>query len=249
MSLVTVSTKKNRVYHRAFDHEEAKRLREEEGWTYTRIADHFGVSTAGVLRVLNPKYRTYSDRQTNAYHRKRRTACKGGCGKLVWNTTKGRTGYCQQCLAARMVAADVREDELRCTRCRQWRPDDEFPLAKIRNGKRKNFGRRHKHCWCRQCVTAVRREFRHAHREQERVTTRQYDKTVRTERRNGMAEYIVLKQEGEGRYEEVSHEEAGSADLAIERAVQSPGAYVAVLVSRFEIVEVAPQTSLQVVRK
>lgn len=38
-------------------HAEARRLRDDEGWTYTRLAAHFGVTTAAVYFALNPDKR------------------------------------------------------------------------------------------------------------------------------------------------------------------------------------------------
>lgn len=38
-------------------HAEAKRLRDDEHWTYQRIATHFSVSPAAVYFVLNPDRR------------------------------------------------------------------------------------------------------------------------------------------------------------------------------------------------
>lgn len=68
-----------------------------------------------------------------------------------------------------------------------------------------------------------------------------------------MAEYIVLQQspEDENLFEVVSVCDAPSGDLAIERVLSengSAGSYVAVLKTRFEVVSVAPQTSLRVQR-
>lgn len=38
-------------------HEEARRLRDNEGWTYQRIAAQFGVTAAAVYFVCNPDKR------------------------------------------------------------------------------------------------------------------------------------------------------------------------------------------------
>ena len=40
-------------------HAEAKRLRDDEHWTYQRIATHFSVSPAAVYFVLNPDRRAW----------------------------------------------------------------------------------------------------------------------------------------------------------------------------------------------
>lgn len=61
MSLQTVSTKRNRVYERAFDHDEARQLREADPktWTHKALAAHFGVSTQAVKRVLDEPMTTF----------------------------------------------------------------------------------------------------------------------------------------------------------------------------------------------
>ena len=64
-----------------------------------------------------------------------------------------------------------------------------------------------------------------------------------------MAEYIVLQENGNGAYQEVARVDAGAPDIAIERVAQSEGSYVAVPLTRFDVVRVAPVRSLQVVRE
>lgn len=54
MSLETHSKKRNRVYERAFDHEEAQRLR-SEGWSYDDLAERFGVSLTSSPASVRPR--------------------------------------------------------------------------------------------------------------------------------------------------------------------------------------------------
>jgi hypothetical protein len=158
VSLTTISHKKGRVYHRHFDHDEARRLRAEGLWTYSRLAEHFGVSEAAVMRVCNPEFRARMDARLKEFvWRNKREPCKGECGRLVWMMTKGRSGYCQSCLGERRVAADVREGELRWTQCRQWKPDSEFGHNK--NKARRGLGPRTR-SRMRMCMALDRRRPR-----------------------------------------------------------------------------------------
>lgn len=242
MSLKTYSKKRNRIYPRLFDHEEAQRLR-AEGWTYTRLADHFDVSYEAVRRVCDPKIREKLDRHAREWiARHHRKPCKGGCGVLVWTHHKGRSGYCRACTGLLRSSADVRPTELRCRFCGEWKPDAEF-------GKGKARSRRYRRTECRACGTRIRREFRHNHREQEAATANIYYHEVRREKRGVMAEYVVLHGNGDKTYHEIDRVEALSPDAAIEKVAQDEGEYVAVVASRWDVVPVAPRTMLRVVRK
>lgn len=64
-----------------------------------------------------------------------------------------------------------------------------------------------------------------------------------------MSQYVVLQQNDDGSYRDLGTIEAGVGDLAIERLATEPGKYVAVPVTRFEILEVAPETRMSVQRK
>lgn len=153
MSLETISTKNNRVYQRRFDHDEAQELR-AQGWSYPLLADRFGVSVAAVYRICNPEFEERQRKRHAAWLRKKRHPCSGGCGRLVWMHGTTRSGYCPRCVKALDVAADVRESELRCTKCRRWKPDEEFPRYKGVHARRGRNG------WCRSCCAAARREHR-----------------------------------------------------------------------------------------
>lgn len=238
MSLVTVSNKRDRIYERAFDHEEANRLR-QQGWTYSAIAERYGVSHTAVVRVCQPRTRARMAEQTLEYLRRRRRPCKGGCGQLVW-TNGVRTGYCQSCLNARKAAAnpDIREDELRCTKCRAWKPDEEFPTyrpVKARRGRNPQ---------CRSCNAAVRRKNRHEHPERERETCE------RSRAKRGVTKvqkYVILQNGTPGEYREIARVDAVSAKHAVEQTATAEGEYIAVALSRFTPLRVAPVREFRVV--
>lgn len=157
VSLVTVG-KNGQIYPRKFDHEEAARLR-ADGWTYQRLADHFGVSVPGMMRVLNPNVRAKFDAHARRNILRKRRPCKGGCGKLVWAhyTNREITGFCPGCLG-RERAESVGDTTLLCSNCEQWKPDDEF--VSDRNQK----ARRGRHNICRACQPAVRQAYRERHK-------------------------------------------------------------------------------------
>jgi hypothetical protein len=74
--------------------------------------------------------------------------CANGCGKMVWGRFLPGT-MCRRCRAT-----SVRDTELECGRCREWKPDDGFQ----RNRQEKM--RRGRHRLCRVCSTITRREYR-----------------------------------------------------------------------------------------
>ncbi len=236
MALVTHSKIRNRIYHRRFDHDEAQKLR-AEGWTWAELARHFGVTTNAIQRVCLPHVREKMNVHTKKYLRDTRQPCKGGCGKLVWTNVKSRSGYCSHCVAQLKFSADVRDDALRCTQCREWKPDSDFPThhpSQVRRGRSPE---------CRACSTARRWKHRHAHPEQERETNAR----VRDKRREKhMARYVVLEPNGNG-YVEVDRVDAGSAAHAIEKIAQKEGEYIAVSEGQFKLMRVAPVRAFRVV--
>lgn len=217
MSLVTVSEKRNRTYARAFDHDECKRLR-ALGWSYPKLAAYFAVSEAGVARVCDAKTRERMDAYTAQYLRDKREPCKGGCGVLVWTHMKNRSGYCPACAAALIAAPNVRDNELRCTRCGEWKPDEDFYKA---SGK--CLARRGRKTACKSCDNAARR----GHRRRTADASRAYD---RNRKREDMpvSRYAVLVKTGEGTWKEHSRDiEAPSRMAAVEKVADGPGVYAA----------------------
>lgn len=246
MSLVTVSKKRNRHYTRQFDHDECRALRAEDPklWTYARLAEHFGVTESAIQRVCRPGLAARMSAKSLEAARRSRRPCLGGCGKLVWHP-QSRSGYCAVCLALKNNP-NVRETELRCTKCGEWKPDEDF-----HRHRKKGVTRRGRKTFCKACDHAARAAYRDRHRAAEAAySNRRYhavSKHLRKEQRGTMAEYVVLRYEGEGRYEEVSRVEAVTPTLAIEAAVDSEGQYVGVLASRFELLPVEPKTVMKVV--
>jgi hypothetical protein len=218
VSLVTHSTKRNRVYDRAFDHDEARELR-KQGWSYGRLAEHFGVSPAAVMRVLDPATQKRMDEHTRKYAREHlREPCRGGCGRLVWVTDPDRSGYCVSCWRAGESAPNERDNELRCLKCGEWKPDSEFRLSRGRKIRRGRFS------WCRPCESRARDE----HRKKNRARALQYDREYKARKEGRMSKFVVLKQDGEKRWvEEARGVEAGSRKTAIERVADSEGVYAA----------------------
>lgn len=241
MSLETVSTKRVRTYQRQFDHDEARSLRAEDPkrWTYRELAAHFDVTEPAIYRVVKPGAAERQSRRTVEFLRSRRLPCVGGCGTLVWPGAD-RSGLCIRCVGVRR-STTARPDALLCTRCREWKPDDEFSANK------KAVARRGRITYCRPCAAAVRREFRHKHPESEKAAER---RRAATRRQKGpkMAEFFVFTPNGTGdTYKLVARTEAGSPQGAVEKAAAEAGDYIAIPVTRWKTMRVAPVQALHVV--
>ena len=222
---------------RRFDHDEARRLR-AEGWTYQQIADKVGVTPTAVQHVVNDESRQRQRaRHLEWQRRTKRHPCRGGCGRLVWTTSPTRTGYCHRCLTERRTTT-VRPDTLQCSKCGEWKPDDDFYR------KAGSPIRRDRASWCKQCQNRARREWRHAHphnRERDRRTA-----ANRNRRRIAMAMWVVLKPGGDG-YQEVARVKATTTRHAIEEAATGPGVYIAVVETSFRPMKVEPVQAFRVV--
>jgi len=239
VSLETVSTKRNRTYHRHFDHDEARRLR-AEGWSWAKLADRFGVTPLAVTRVCNPDVAARMLAKSNEATRRKRTPCRGGCGRLVWMHQKGRSGYCAECVARRKTAADVRDGELRCTQCREWKPDEEFPTWHGQKSRRGHSAE------CQACATKWLWDYRAAHPESKARESRRHTDRIREEK--PMSLYVVLHPNGTGdSYVEVARVDAGSPAHAIEKVATDVGEYIAVPASRFQRMRVEPVQAFRVV--
>lgn len=154
MSLIYVG-KNGRTYERRFDHDEARRLR-DEGWTYGALGKRYGVDASAVWQAVNDynRWPEVVERHNQWMRDNNRELCKGGCGRLVWTLHRDRSGMCPECSGkARSVTA--RPGELRCSHCKKWKPDDRFPLARQRRG-----ARRGRHSTCRACQAEVRQATR-----------------------------------------------------------------------------------------
>lgn len=155
MSLVTISTKRKRIYSRKFDHDEARRLRVMQGWSYARLARHFGVSRAAVARVVNPDVRRRMQEYTD------RWVMGGECRACGGPCARNHRDYCRKCASERSRTR-YRYDELgqlaslRCTTCKQWKSPETFPSNRTRP-----FAKHHE---CRECGTKARQAYRERHK-------------------------------------------------------------------------------------
>lgn len=224
--MVTKSTKRAREYQRAFDHDEAQRLRDldPDTWSYSRLARHFGVTPGAVQRVLDPSLRQKMDQRTKAYIASKRKPCKGGCGKLVWGHMKDRSGYCSECVYE-MKFKPERDDALRCGACGEWKPDEEFHKGKAKSRRGRAF-------LCRPCSNVARRIYRARNSERERERERNH-KRQRKERVGDMSKWIVLQANGSS-YVECARVDTATAIGAIEKAATTAGEFVAVSEARFQ---------------
>ncbi len=145
-----------RVYTRKFDWEEARRLRAEEKLTYQQIADLLGVTDTAVMNVCNPK--AYARAKVYSAAWQRSGVCVKCGAQRSRNSTLEREGVmkgrCVSC-AAKERATSVREDELQCVTCREWKTDDGFPFNASQNRLRRG-----RHSQCRVCQTEAKRSWR-----------------------------------------------------------------------------------------
>lgn len=156
-----MSKKRYTRYEHRFDWDEAKRLHEEENIPIAWIAAKYRVTPGAIARIVNP-----GAREAGAEYSRAASIGQGRCEDCGKPTNKyssyrraDKRSLCKAC-ASRRTRTTVREDSIRCTRCNTWKPDSEFqnsnmPKDKIRRGKRSV---------CRECSTAIRTAFRHAHR-------------------------------------------------------------------------------------
>lgn len=141
-----------RVYERKFDWDEARRLC-AEGLSYDQIGARLGVSGTAVYRVVVPGIRERMNAASVAWTR-------GGtcpdCGKIgVSRTRLDKSRRCVDCAHKKMVTS-VRDGELLCFGCREWKPDHDFPRNR---GKRARV-RRDRHNFCRGCQAPMRQRSR-----------------------------------------------------------------------------------------
>lgn len=150
----TVSTKRNRVYPHAFDHDLARAMR-KKGMTYRAIADALGVSESAIGFTLNPS----TNAKMRAYVREyqRRGTCIDCGGQASRNSTRpvDRCRSCFDIWCGITLGTSARDGELHCARCDRWMDDDRFPRSASANKVRRG-----RHKWCRDCNVAQRREYR-----------------------------------------------------------------------------------------
>lgn len=136
---------------RRFDHDEA-RGRYAAGDSVPRLALRYGVSQAAISRIVVPgQYEKFNTRSV-AWQQ------GGSCPDCGVRTTRRTTTWnlrCRRC-AHEIHRTSVRPDTLFCSKCGEWKPDDQFPSAKNAS----LAARRHRHRICRPCGTAMRRDYR-----------------------------------------------------------------------------------------
>ena len=152
-----------------FDHESAKRMR-EDGASLAKVAARFGVSPAAVWRVTAPRGReTFAE---NVRRRQQQGTCQE-CGGPCSSNGSSPAKLCAECAAFAKVL--VREGEAWCSDCEAWLPKERFTRESSRRGVRGT---------CRNCDTARRRAYRHRHSARHRVVDRAH-KAVRAAVRRG----------------------------------------------------------------
>ena len=159
-----------RVYERRFDWDEARR-RHAAGESLTALAHEYGVSPMAVYYAVNDEARARMAARNGRWVRE--GVCPD-CGTQTTRHNAREDRRCRNCSAIAQ-ATTVRDDELQCVTCKEWKPDDQFP------GDRKRIARRGKHRQCRTCQTKARRDHRHRNREAENAYQREYKARRRAE--------------------------------------------------------------------
>lgn len=157
-------------YNRKFDWDEAQRLR-DQGLSYARIGRLLGVTGEAVRFAVNPEWRAKFAAYNAAYQRENKPhqgICPD-CGGISSDGRYRKGARCKPC-HDKHSATSVREHTLRCSACRYWLPDDDFPRAAS------NKQRRQRHALCRPCQNVARALNREANRERERA----YERSRRT---------------------------------------------------------------------
>jgi hypothetical protein len=144
---------------RRFDWDEARRLR-SDGWTYQKLADHFGVTLNAVWFACNDEARHRATARTQAWQR---AGVCPDCGDPATRHGGGIQSRCVKCALTRLTY--VRDGRAHCPTCEQWKPLAEFTPcpSKPYRGVRTE---------CRACETTRRREYRRAHPEVEAAAGR-----------------------------------------------------------------------------
>lgn len=143
-----------REYVRKFDWDEAKRLR-KQGMTYKAIAETLGVSVTAVSLACNPRQYAINRQTTSAYQR--RGTCVD-CGERISSNYSKAILRCRECSALHQ-ATTVRDSELLCSSCREWKPDTSFPFSRSEPS-----ARRGRHGTCSECQTRLRKAYRERHK-------------------------------------------------------------------------------------
>lgn len=154
---------------RKFDWDEALVLR-ASGLSWQSVAERCGVSETAVRRILVPGEAERMEAYRANYQREKRPHA-GVCPDCGGESSQGRYRKGSRCRACdtRHKCKSARDDTLRCSTCRLWLPDDQFPNQQAHVGK----SRRGRHAVCRPCQNVARQLNREANRERERVYNRE----------------------------------------------------------------------------
>ena len=158
------SARINRQYVRKFDHDEARR-RHAAGETMAALAREYRCSANWMRAIIRPEVAAKLAATSAAFMK---SGVCVDCGTQITMYNK----RCHGCNSAAAVTT-VRDDELRCVTCQEWKPDTAYP---------KNVTephRRGRHNTCTACQTRQRRDYRHRHREQENAYSREYQRRRR----------------------------------------------------------------------
>jgi len=177
--MITVSEKRpGRVYRRKFDHDQARELR-AEGWTYQRLADHFGVSVAAIEYLCNPTAKARNRRHTREWYSAICDDCGADCTHN-WSARVARHDrvVCFRCAHLRrsekaLLERMNQDGEIRCGGCGRHR-DPALFVMKANGSPRPQ---------CRDCETARRTAYRAAHRDHERAYDRERKRRIARKRR------------------------------------------------------------------
>ncbi len=152
-----------RVYVRKFDWDEARR-RHAAGESYAALAREYGVSNSAVQLACKDYLRARDQARASAWQ------SNGVCPVCGGRASRNRTTGQHRCMRCASVAAatSVRDGELRCGTCREWKPDDDFSRSASDSARRERNGT------CRACGTVAKREYRARNRERERAYDRAY---------------------------------------------------------------------------
>ena len=144
---------------RRYDHDEARRLY-GEGVSVRELSARFGVSEYSIRYAVVPgEADKIRERQKESSLRKGNVCID--CGKPIHaargiHQTTRPYKRCQACAsAARRIVTD---NEMRCSSCKQWKPDSEF-FSSAGLDARRGHDRR-----CKTCSVKERRERRHRNR-------------------------------------------------------------------------------------
>lgn len=163
-----------RVYVRKFDWDEARR-RHAAGESQAALAREYGVSAAAVHLAVNDEARA-REREYRAQWQ--RSGVCPDCG--TQSTRRGGSGRSARCLrcAGKLRTFTARPDELLCSHCKAWKPDEEFYLGQAK----KLIARRGRKHQCRSCDNAARKDYRKRNREADNAYQRKYKKKRRRAR-------------------------------------------------------------------